>query len=149
MKKTSLTDVELRQLIYSRIINKGDIPTSEQIAHSAHLSQEAVLDGFARLADARVLALQKSGEILMAMPFSAVPTPFVIDARGRTRYANCAWDALGVPAMLRSDGKIESACGCCGTAMHIAVRRGKVDYEEAILHFAVPVKHWWDNVVYT
>jgi hypothetical protein len=149
MKKTSLTDVELRQLIYSRIINKGDIPTSEQIAHSAHIPQQEVLDGFARLADARVLALQKNGEILMAMPFSAVPTPFVIDARGRTRYANCAWDALGVPAMLRSDGKIESACGCCGTAIHIAIRRGKVDYEEAILHFAVPVKQWWDNVVYT
>ena len=149
MKKGTLTDIELRQLVYSRIINKGDIPTSEQIANSAHVTQQEVLDGLARLADAHVLALQKNGEILMAMPFSAVPTPFVIDARGRSRYANCAWDALGVPAMLRSDGKIDSACGCCGTAIHVAIRRGKVDYEEAVVHFAVPAKHWWDNVVYT
>jgi hypothetical protein len=149
MKHGPLTDVELRQVIYSRIINKGHIPTSEQIAHAAHISQKDVLAGFARLAEAHVLVLQKNGEILMAPPFSAVPTQFVIDARGRSRFANCAWDALGVPAMLRSDGKIDTACGCCGTAIHIAVRRGKVDYDEAVIHFAIPARNWWDNVVYT
>jgi hypothetical protein len=149
MKHGPLTDIELRQAIYSRIMTKGEFPTSEQIAHAAHISQQEVLAGFARLADAHMLALQKNGEILMAMPFSAVPTPFVVHARGRDRYANCAWDALGVPAMLRTDGKILSACGCCGTAMQIAIRRGKVDYDEAIIHFAVPAKQWWDNVVYT
>jgi Alkylmercury lyase len=150
MKQGPLTDTELRQAVYRWVISRGEIPTSNQIAHAAGISKQEVLDGFARLAEAHVLVLQKDGEILMAMPFSAVPTPFLITARGRSQYyANCAWDALGVPVMLRSDGKISSACGCCGTAIHISVRGGALQSHEAIVHFAVPAKHWWDNVVYT
>lgn len=150
MKQGPLTDTELRQAVYRWVISRGEIPTSDQIAHAANISKQEVLDALARLSDAHVLVLQKNGEILMAMPFSAVPTPFLITARGRSHYyANCAWDAVGVPIMLRSDGKISSACGCCGTAIHISIRGGAIQSGECIVHFAIPAKHWWDNVVYT
>src|SRR5262245_48943179 len=150
MKQGPLTDTELRQAVYRWVISRGEIPTSDQIAHAANISKQEVLDGFLRLADAHVLVLQNNSEILMAMPFSAVPTPFLITARGRSHYyANCAWDAFGVPIMLRSDGKISSACGCCGTAIHISIRGGAIQSGEGIVHFAIPAKHWWDNVVYT
>ena len=35
----------------------------------------------------------------MVPPFLAVPTPFLVETSRYTCYANCAWDALGVPAM--------------------------------------------------
>ena len=75
MKQGPLTDTEFRQAVYRWVISRGEIPPSNQIAHAAGISKQEVLDSFARLADAHVLVLQKNGEILMAMPFSAVPTP--------------------------------------------------------------------------
>jgi len=36
----------------------------------------------------------------MAPPFSGVETAFPAEVQGRRYYANCVWDALGVPAAL-------------------------------------------------
>jgi hypothetical protein len=33
----------------------------------------------------------------MLNPFSAVETPHRVEAGGRSWFANCAWDALGIP----------------------------------------------------
>ena len=44
----------------------------------------------------------------MANPFSAVPTPYRVQADGRSWFANCAWDAFGICAALHVDGRIET-----------------------------------------
>jgi hypothetical protein len=36
----------------------------------------------------------------MAMPLSAIPTPFQVEVGGRHFFGNCIWDALGIVAML-------------------------------------------------
>jgi hypothetical protein len=102
------------------------------------------------LTDARVLVLQPGGEILMAPPFSAVPTPFLVTAPDAWQtYGNCIWDALGVLAMKGTGGHIHTACGCCGQALEIEVRDGEPRNAEGVLHFAVPSRRWWDDIVYT
>ena len=60
----------------------------------------------------------------MLNPFSAVETPHRVESGGRTWFANCAWDALGIPAALHADGRVESRCPDCGEALELEVRDG-------------------------
>jgi hypothetical protein len=48
--------------------------------------------------------------VRMANPFSGIPTDFKVHADGKTYYANCAWDMLGIPAALHADAVIEAVC---------------------------------------
>jgi hypothetical protein len=36
-----------------------------------------------------------------------------VQAGKRRWWANCIWDALGIPAMLHRDVRIDACCGCC------------------------------------
>ena len=57
----------------------------------------------------------------------SVPTPFLVEAGSLRTYANCIWDALGVPIMLRREARIVTSCGCCGERMVL----------------------WWNDIVFT
>jgi hypothetical protein len=85
----------------------------------------------------------------MAMPFSAEPTSFEVSGVGRRWYANCAWDALGIPAMLNCDARILSTCGDCGEEISIDVMGGAVFGGGELIHFAVPAARWWDDIFFT
>jgi hypothetical protein len=76
-----------------------------------------------------------------------VPTPFPVVAGGRSYYGNCIWDALGIPAMLGCDGVIDTSCGDCGTAARVAVSGGAVR-GDGIIHFALPARDWWKDIVF-
>jgi hypothetical protein len=142
-------DTEVRRHVYEHTMNEGLPPTAAETAAALSATAGEVRDSFRRLADAHVLVLQKEGgEVLMANPFSAVPTPFVVKAGGRSYYGNCVWDAMGIPAMLRRDAVIESSCGCCGAAMTLKVTGGALEAAPGVAHFAIPAAHWWDDIVF-
>lgn len=143
-------DQRVRQQVYAEALESGGVPASAALAATLASEIPAVQAALARLADAHVLVLQPDGEILMAPPFSAVPTPFLVTAGDTWQtYGNCIWDALGVLAMKEADGRIRTACGCCGQAMEIDVRDGAPRPAEGVLHFAVPARRWWEDIVYT
>jgi hypothetical protein len=143
-------DLGVRALVYEVAMAAGLPPAIDEIARRLDLPQAAVVDSLERLAAARALVLQReSREVLMANPFSAVPTPFAVHANGRLYYGNCIWDALGIPAMLRTDARIDCSCGCCGESMHLAVEGGELAEASAgIVHFAIPAHRWWQDIVY-
>ena len=85
----------------------------------------------------------------MANPFSAVPTAYRVHAQGRWWYGNCAWDAFGICAALRSDGRIETSCPDCGEPLAVEVRGGRPDVESLLFHCLVPAARWWDDIVFT
>ena len=87
--------------------------------------------------------------IRMANPFSAVPTPYRVHADGRWWYANCAWDAFGIPAALGVDGRFESVCPDCGEPYAVEVRDGRADRPELLFHVLVPAAQWWDDIGFT
>ncbi|MFD0364337.1 alkylmercury lyase family protein [Nocardia sp. GCM10030253] len=71
---------------------------------------ESAQEILTRLHVADVIRLDTSGAIASAYPFSALPTEHQVQIVGGARvYAMCAIDALGIPAMLDTDAKIESA----------------------------------------
>ncbi len=142
-------DTRVRCHVYDYVMREGTPPSAAAAAAALGHSTEEVTAAFRRLADARILVLQHdTGEILMANPFSAGPTPFQVHAGGRTFFGNCIWDAFGIFAMLRHDGRLDTSCGCCGTAMQLTVTRGMLDPGEGIAHFGIPAAHWWDDIVF-
>ena len=82
----------------------------------------------------------------MLNPFSVVETPHRVDAGGRSWFANCAWDALGIPGALHTDGVVGSECPDCGERLELEVRGGElVRGSELLVHFVVPARHWWGD----
>jgi alkylmercury lyase-like protein len=72
--------------------------------------------------DERDLIYLSDGRVVAAYPWSGTPTPFVtILADGRERWACCAIDALGVPAMLGQPVTVRTACHHCAERFDLAV----------------------------
>jgi hypothetical protein len=79
-----------------------------------------------------------------------VETSYRVEADGRSWFANCAWDALGILGALHGDGRIESACPDCGETLELEVRDEElVRGRELLVHFVVPARRWWDDIVFT
>lgn len=140
-------DSALRLRIYDAIVRTGEAPSLAALAREYGSTVDDVRAGLRRMHDAHVLVLQPSGEVLMANPFSAVPTPFVTEANGRRWFGNCIWDALGILATLAANGRVLTSCGCCGEAMTLGVGDGVVA-GGGIVHFALPARRWWDDIVF-
>lgn len=142
-------DRVVRHHVYDYVMREGLPPTIAETSSALTRSPEEVSDAFQRLADSHILVLQqRRSEILMANPFSAVPTPFLVKAAGRSYYGNCIWDAMGIPAMLKCNATIEASCGCCSTAMSLNIMNGSLEETRGIAHFAIPAARWWDDIVF-
>jgi alkylmercury lyase-like protein len=142
-------DQKVRQRVYEVALATGTPPGISVVADALGMLREAVEASLQRLAEAHVLVLQpESREILMAAPFSAVPTPFLVRTPRYSCFANCVWDALGIAAMLGADAEIETSCQDCGAPMSVAVESGSVS-DEGLVHFAIPAKEWWTDIVFT
>jgi hypothetical protein len=144
----------VRVRLYQLFVESGRCPSKEEVAEALRCGVSDVAVAFKELAAAHMLVLQPgSGEVLMANPLSAVPTPFIVETQGTNRprcwYGNCIWDALGVISMLQTDGRVLTSCGCCGESITVSVRRGEVETKPpGIVHFAIPASHWWDDIVF-
>jgi hypothetical protein len=142
-------DAVVRAHVYEQVATGAGVPSRAEVARKVGLEVAAVGESFERLAAARALVLDEHGEILMAPPFSAVPTGFKVEAGSRSWWGNCIWDALGILVMLRRDGRVLASCGDCGRAMTLVVARGGLQPAEGLAHFAVPARRWWDDIVFT
>jgi len=141
-----MNDDQVRARVYDVTMHSGRPPLVADLA--AHFGADAaeVADSLQRLAAGRVLVVRD--EVVMAAPFSAVATPFVVDSGSVSYFANCIWDALGIPAMLHRDAEIRTSCGDCGTGMTVRVEDG-VAHGDGLIHFALPARQWWNDIVFT
>jgi alkylmercury lyase-like protein len=139
-------DLRIRNLTYELLVELGRAPSAEEASLAAGTD---VRESWRRLHDAHALVLGADGEIRMANPFSAVPTPYRVHARGRWWYGNCAWDAFGICAALGTDGRIETTCADCGEELGLDVRDGRPSDGALVFHCLVPAGHWWDDIVDT
>jgi hypothetical protein len=143
-------DLEVRNRTYGMFVELGRAPTAREVADAMSISREDVEASWRTLHDGHALVLHPpSGEIRMANPFSAVPTAYRVEAAGRSWYANCAWDALGICAALHADGRVETSCPDCGEEIAVEVRNERVEQEELLFHCLVPAAQWWEDIVFT
>lgn len=143
-------DAGVRPYIYEHFLRTGRAPLVAEIARDLAEPVSAIEAALRRLHDAHSVVLEPSaGELLMVHPFSCVPTAFRVEVGKGAWWANCIWDALGIPAMLKRDGSVLTHCGCCSEAMTPTVSNGTLADATGVAHFAVPAKDWWKDIVFT
>lgn len=144
-------DLRIRNEVYASFVATGCAPAPAEVAAALGLGTEEVASTYRRLHDAHALVLEPgTTAIRMLNPFSAVETPHRVEAGGRTWFANCAWDALGIPAALHADGRIASRCPDCGDELELEVAGGElVRGAELLAHFVVPARRWWEDIGFT
>jgi hypothetical protein len=102
----------------------------------AGLAAELGLDPLAALAALAAADLvhtdPATGSIAVAYPFSGRPTPHRVELAARPAvFAMCAVDALGIPQMLRRDGRISSVDPTSGQPITVEVHAGAWRFQPA------------------
>ena len=143
-------DLELKLTIYRRFAGSGTAPSAAELADQLRAGRDAIVAGFARLRAQRVLFLEADGRsIRMAPPFSGVATQHVVESGGVSYFANCAWDALGIPAALHRPATLRSRCEQSLEPLRLEVGLDGPPSSDWLFHCAVPAARWWDDLVYT
>jgi hypothetical protein len=144
-------DTSVKLNIYETIARTGRISSALEVAQALDTSLDDVLAAFKTLHQKRLLVPEPGdpSRIRMAPPFSGIETPFRVTAQGKLFYANCAWDALGIPAALHADASVHSKDAHSGEPITLEVHNGQPIPEPCVIHFAVPAARWWEDILYT
>jgi hypothetical protein len=141
---------EIRAFVYQHFAETTRPPRVDDTASHFALTHEQAASAYEELHQRHALFLKPGAhEILMANPFSGVETPFKVRADGKTYFANCAWDSLGIPAALHADAEIEAACAQSGDPIRLHVRAQQVQGSDVLVHFLIPFREWYDDLVST
>ena len=144
-------DWQIRRFVYEIFVKRARPPDIDAVAARFDLSAQSAAQAIQRLHAAHALVLEAgSGEILMAPPLSAVATDYRVLVKGVWLYASCAWDSLGIPAMLNCDAVIEARHPLGKDRYRYRVRAGALESAGVeLVHFVQPFRHWYDDIVDT
>jgi Alkylmercury lyase len=143
-------DTNVKLAVYRYFASTGQAPLVAQVAAQLACSQADVRVAYARLRANRVLLLEPDGEtIRMAPPFSGVPTQHKVEVGRQAYSANCAWDALGIPAALHQEAVVRSSCGQSGAPLRLRVGPDGPEPSQWLFHCQVPAARWWVDLVFT
>jgi alkylmercury lyase-like protein len=145
----SVDAVDLRVFIYDWIVAHGEPPLTQDIGAHIGVSPAEAREAIANLNIGKaVLCDPATGEIWMAGPFAAKETPYHVFGSRASWWANCAWDSLGIAAIVNEDVVIEGSCADCGDPMRIRVKRGAVQ-GDGLVHLLLPMRDWYRDIGYT
>ena len=141
----------VRAFVYAWFAETARAPAIHDIAKRFGIAPEQAGQALTALHEKHALFLEPgTTSIRMANPFSAIPTPFTVHVRERSYWANCAWDCLGIVVALHApSASIESTCAASEARIHLSVTNGQVDSAGEVIHFLVPFRHWYDDLVFT
>jgi hypothetical protein len=133
---------DVRLAVYRSFASTGRPPSRAEIGDDEALR---------RLADARHVVLDESGEVVLAHPFSAVPLGFSVMGARTLWWGGCAWDSFALPHLLAGEPEVLVATRCpgCGRALSWVVTREAPPEGHELAQFLVPVARMWDDVVHT
>ncbi|HEX6066925.1 MAG TPA: organomercurial lyase [Longimicrobiales bacterium] len=130
----------LRIHIYNTLVASGRPP---------HLNREERQQVAAMKIGKTLIPHPQTGQVWMAGPFAAEPTQYKVTGTA-TWYANCAWDMLGIPLITQERVRIETQCAHCAEPMVLdASPDTPPASSNAIVHFLVPARKWYDDIGFT
>ena len=154
MEENELQD-KIRYQINKWIFENGFAPNVNEISKEQNISEEETKKGLNLLAENHALVLHpNSHEIWVAHPFALFPTLFYVKTSSKNEwYSNCAWCSLGVAALtLNQNLKTEIFTKIAGEETPITIHineEGEIIEKNFVVHFAIPAKKLWENVIYT
>lgn len=150
MSATNIPHGLLHHHILRYLIDQGYAPSIETLAALLDQPVAAVRAALRALAEYHGVVLHpNSDRIWVIHPFSTAPTPFVLRAADGLWWGNCAWCSLGAAALLQRDLTISTTLGAEGEPVRLRVHNGQLLDQDYVVHFPVPMRHAWDNVIYT
>lgn len=139
---------QVRATVIQMLRDTGEAPKAAGIGGTLGVEESRVSAALRVLADEhRLVLVPGTDRVMMAHPFSGIASDFLVTIGGRTWFANCVWDGLSILALL-GDGMLETHSPATGEPITLTVRHGAVE-GDAIVHFLVPARHFWDNIVFT
>ncbi len=143
-------DLKIRYHIYHHFAEHCRPPTYQEIATLLNLPAQTARQSFHKLHQHHFILLEPGTDtIRMAIPFSAVPTNYKVSAGNKSWWANCAWDTLGIAAALNSDVQIECVLPDSRETAEFQVKNGAFDGKNHLVHFLLPFKEWYSDLIYT
>lgn len=141
---------QVRLAVLEAAIDTGAVPDAAEVSRKLARPVAGVIEAFMHLGESHVYVLEPGREdrLRMANPFSAVPTAFRVEARGLVYHGNCVWDALGIVSLLGGSGSVHTACPDCREPMALEVADRRLRPLEGTVHFAVPARRWWDDIIH-
>lgn len=149
MKNDSLR-WQVRHFVYQHFADTTHPPSVEETAKHFNISNEEARDLYLELHNRHAFFLDLDNiSIRMANPFSGIETDFKVTANGKTYFANCAWDMLGIPVVLHTDAIIEAKFTESNETVNLEVKNGEVTNKDLLVHFPLPFSRWYDDLVFT
>jgi len=141
---------QVRHFVYNHFADTTHPPSVEETAAHFNISIEEASTFYKELHNRHAFFLEpETLTIRMANPFSGIPTDFKVHANGKTYYANCAWDMLGIPVVVHSDAIIEAVCTESNDTIQLEIRDGRVTNGDLLVHFPLPFARWYDDLTFT
>ncbi len=120
-EEQAVTRVVFRSLLEGRGIG------TDAVARALGEPRAAVEPLVARLLERGTMERDPvSGELVGARGLSLTETVHRLVLDGRPLYAFCAVDAVGIPAALGRDARVESRCHACGAPVRLTMTAGTV-----------------------
>ncbi|MDD7908323.1 alkylmercury lyase family protein [Pseudovibrio exalbescens] len=145
-----VTHADLHHAIINTIIERGWAPSIDELSTLLDADRQAVVVGLRALQDYHGVVLHPhNDEVWVAHPFSTVPTGFLVRARGKEWWGNCAWCSLGAAALTGPDVTITTVPGFDRSQVSLRIEGNTLLDTNYVVHFPTPMVRAWDNVVST
>ena len=145
-----ITNSTLHYTILKEIIEKGYAPNTRDLSKLLDAREEEVIRGLKELQEYHGVVLHPHEAKIWAIhPFSLSPTTFYVETKKGAWWGNCAWCSLGIAALIKDNSKISTTIGGETKRVEINIINGKIQEKNYMIHFPIPMKKAWDNVIYT
>ncbi|MBK9928180.1 MAG: hypothetical protein IPP66_23175 [Anaerolineales bacterium] len=141
---------QIRHFVYQHFADTTRAPSADETAAHFNISKEEASEYYKELHNRHALFLDlETLTVHMANPFSGIPTDFKVHANGKTYFANCAWDMLGIPAALHTNAVIETVCTESDELVKLEIKDGQITNNQLLVHFPIPFARWYDDLIFT
>lgn len=145
-----ITNSVLHFTIIKSIIENGFAPSVKDLSIILNANEDEVVKGLKKLQEYHGVVLHPNEpKVWVIHPFSMSPTNFYVKSKKGEWWGNCAWCSLGVVALINDDAKIITTIGGETEQIEINIINGEIQEKNYYIHFPIPMKNAWDNVIYT
>ena len=151
MRPSAKVTERVRRAVYDAFAATGRCPSRTDLPALLGIGQGEADHGLAELAASRQLALDPTGEVVMAHPFTSINLNFSVMGEQTLWWGGCAWDSFAVPNLVADEPRVLVATTCpgCGGPLAWKVSRSGPPEGDEVAHFLVPMQDCWVDVVHT
>ena len=129
--------VKLRELAFGLLLDGRAPVEPSSLAVLSQTDPTMVESTLGALARAGRIDRDEQGRVLGSAGLTLAHGPHGLEIGGHAFRTWCAFDALGIPAALETDARIETACAVCGRSISLELRDGRAtEARPAILWLA-------------